>query len=41
MNIDQLTPEQFERYKKIAVLCNQGKFQEFEVAINKFKKAIK
>ncbi len=36
--IDQLTPEQYEDYKKIAVLMNQGKFVEFEREYKKFKK---
>ena len=40
MDIDQLTPEQYERYKKIAVLCNQGKFQQFEAELKKFKKGL-
>ena len=37
-HINDLTPEEFEEYKKIAILNNQGKFAEFEIAFKKFKK---
>ena len=37
-HISDLTPEEYEEYKKIAALNTQGKFKEFGVEFKKFKK---